>query len=423
MSVQTKAILKSYFETGDIPTQENFEDLIDTINSQAGGAGIKEITDGEGNISGYEVDVSAVALNISSLTKKTYSSPAAAFVDLVAINSTVKSAVIGIRIAYIDTDLGELKEYYYDGESWIASGGGNLEADDENSIIVVTISGVQYALEASKLESPENPVIAASGNSTDESRSVSISCSTDGALIYYTLDGSDPTKESTLYQGSFTLSANINKPSTTATVKAIAIKNGRLSDIVTLDIVTSRHINKPSITASSNEYALSREVILSCSTTGVNIYYTIDGSTPNSNSTPYTEPIVLDSSKTVKCIAIGDGWQDSAVASLSVVVGTLKMYYGLVDTGNEPTTEADIMALTSKEQKTLPFTYAISSSATGQKKVCYAYASNLGSLSSIKDGNGTQYLNNFTKSTIGAYNLYIMKNAASQASMTYTFSK
>ena len=33
MGVKTKAELKSYFETGDTPTQENFEDLIDSLTT------------------------------------------------------------------------------------------------------------------------------------------------------------------------------------------------------------------------------------------------------------------------------------------------------------------------------------------------------------------------------------------------------
>ena len=33
MSETTKTILKTYFETGDIPTQDNFEDLIDSLQA------------------------------------------------------------------------------------------------------------------------------------------------------------------------------------------------------------------------------------------------------------------------------------------------------------------------------------------------------------------------------------------------------
>ena len=34
MAVQTKEVLKSYFETGDKPTQEEFADLIDTLQTK-----------------------------------------------------------------------------------------------------------------------------------------------------------------------------------------------------------------------------------------------------------------------------------------------------------------------------------------------------------------------------------------------------
>ena len=57
-----------------------------------------------------------------------------------------------------------------------------------------------------------------------ESTQVSIS-GPDGAAIHYTTDGTVPTAESTLYSEAFTLSS-------TTTVKAIAIKDGQSSEVV-----------------------------------------------------------------------------------------------------------------------------------------------------------------------------------------------
>ena len=68
-----------------------------------------------------------------------------------------------------------------------------------------------------------SPTISGNTQFTDSTQ-VSMS-GPDGAAIHYTTDGSTPTAESTLYSEAFTLSA-------TTTVKAIAIKDGQSSEVV-----------------------------------------------------------------------------------------------------------------------------------------------------------------------------------------------
>ena len=68
-----------------------------------------------------------------------------------------------------------------------------------------------------------SPTISGNTQFTDSTQ-VSMS-GPDGAAIHYTTDGSAPTAESTLYSEAFTLSA-------TTTVKAIAIKDGQSSEVV-----------------------------------------------------------------------------------------------------------------------------------------------------------------------------------------------
>ena len=76
----------------------------------------------------------------------------------------------------------------------------------------------------------ETPTVAApviSGTTPfAETSSATITCSTAGASIHYTVDGSTPTSASTAYSGAITLSD-------TTTVKAIAVKDGVSSSVTT----------------------------------------------------------------------------------------------------------------------------------------------------------------------------------------------
>ena len=64
----------------------------------------------------------------------------------------------------------------------------------------------------------------------EATETVTISCDTEGASIYYTLDGTDPTAASTLYEAPFAVEKS-------CTVKAIAIKGETSSKISTLAVV------------------------------------------------------------------------------------------------------------------------------------------------------------------------------------------
>ena len=50
------------------------------------------------------------------------------------------------------------------------------------------------------------------------------------------------------------------------------------------------------------------------------IFYTLDGSTPTTNSTPYTGAITVAVSETIKAIGVAIGWTNSAVGSAAYVV-------------------------------------------------------------------------------------------------------
>lgn len=73
------------------------------------------------------------------------------------------------------------------------------------------------------------PVFEPAAGEVESGTEVIITCATEGATIYYTTDGTDPTAESTEYTEAFTITEDI-------TIKAIAVKDGCAdSEIVTAE--------------------------------------------------------------------------------------------------------------------------------------------------------------------------------------------
>ena len=57
---------------------------------------------------------------------------------------------------------------------------------------------------------------------------------------------------------------------------------------------------------------------ITCITPGASIYYTIDNSTPTSNSNLYTNTFTADTGTTIKAIGIKEGYLDSDIATLTI---------------------------------------------------------------------------------------------------------
>ena len=100
-------------------------------------------------------------------------------------------------------------------------------------------SAVVTAVFAKGTAEPEKvaaPVIAPSGGTFTDSQTVTITCATEGASIYYTTDGSTPSVSNTLYNAPITLTE-------TTTLKAIAAKDGMAESTVATATFTKRTDN------------------------------------------------------------------------------------------------------------------------------------------------------------------------------------
>jgi Chitobiase/beta-hexosaminidase C-terminal domain/PQQ-like domain len=78
----------------------------------------------------------------------------------------------------------------------------------------------------------------------------------------------------------------------------------------------------PTFSPASGTYTSTQLVTLSSTTAGASIYFTTNGTTPSTSSTPYTGPITVSSSVTIKAIAVASGYSTSSVASGTYVINT-----------------------------------------------------------------------------------------------------
>lgn len=142
---------------------------------------------------------------------------------------------------------------------------------------------------------------------------VALSTNTSGAEIYYTIDGSIPTTASTLYTGPIKVSED-------TIIKAIAVKTDMKNSYIMTASFFKTQAAAPTATPSAGTVASGIQVVLTTTTTGADIYYTTDDSTPTIASTLYAGPITINTTTTIKAIAIKSGMKNSSVATASYTI-------------------------------------------------------------------------------------------------------
>lgn len=178
--------------------------------------------------------------------------------------------------------------------SWI-NGLGNNVIRPEDQLDIPTISPDDYLY-------------------TNTITNVVINGNTDGATIYYTIDGTD------------WLTATSGKPltingSTTITepiiIKFYTEKDGKQSPTIVAEYTFKAA--EPVLSPESElPFEGEIEVSITCETANATIYYTTDGSDPTASSTPYNGPITISETTTIKAFARNNNysrWIDSEIVS------------------------------------------------------------------------------------------------------------
>jgi hypothetical protein len=141
-------------------------------------------------------------------------------------------------------------------------------------------------------------------------QTLTIRCTTPGATIRYTLDGSEPTQSSPAYWYPIILGQS-------TTVKARAY----LTDWIPSQIaaasyeITIPSVATPAFSPEPGDYTGPTAVTVHCDTPGAVIRHTTDGSEPDASSPQYSGPLLFVCATTLKARAFHTDWNPSPVAT------------------------------------------------------------------------------------------------------------
>ena len=147
---------------------------------------------------------------------------------------------------------------------------------------------------------------------------VSISCAAPGVVIRFTVDGSDPTENSSQYASALRVSRSV-------IIKARAYKSGRSGGrIVAARYLIQPQTASPRFSVRPGAYSSPQILKIICPTPNAVIRITNDGNDPTEKSYVYSRPIRISSSMVVKARGFRQGWAPSDVAAATYkITGTV----------------------------------------------------------------------------------------------------
>ena len=195
---------------------------------------------------------------------------------------------------------------------WYTKTDGGEKVEEEYTITSDTV------LHAHWKPNPSIVITPTSGTTFEDTLTITIECDDENAQIYYTLDGSEPTINSTPYR-KFRVSGK-------TTVKAIAAVDGVvLSDVAVAHYALGTCTDPIISPANGSTFQHSNQTVsIDWTETDGTLRYTLDGSEPTAASAEYAGPFTISETTTVRAKVISDRFFDSNVASATLTREWLK---------------------------------------------------------------------------------------------------
>ena len=159
------------------------------------------------------------------------------------------------------------------------------------------------------------PVFKPIAGTYSGSVSVTITDTTSGATIHYTLDNTMATAASPTYAGAISITKS-TVVHAIATATNLAPSNN-VSASYTIEVPSTA---MPVLSPAGGSFGEEQFVTITDSTPGATIYYTLNGTTPTASSTKYTVPFAIAHTETLKANATAPKFGPSTDASGSFIV-------------------------------------------------------------------------------------------------------
>lgn len=191
------------------------------------------------------------------------------------------------------------------------------EPTEYRAVAVANDKVVSWVTKSGRIEilKAQPPVADIPSGTYLEPQNVKLSTATPGCTIFYTTDGTEPGRNSTLYTDA---GVPVNKGTT---IKAMAASlDGTYIDSDSSTFNYQIKALPPVSDHADGVYEKPFDAVLSNQTEGCTIYYTTDGTEPTQQSAKYSGKIPVAKNTTIKAIAADNGYLPSDVATFNYEV-------------------------------------------------------------------------------------------------------